>query len=166
MQAGKHQKDTETRFASAEMLVGNKLIRDYPTALSLSSITLAHHGDIRPSQVQWIKIKGHPHSSVATDGVRGINQAILSQWPVAKVAQEHSKPQSHKEMKQELKRQALKERRVIKRLAKLPQPPQRHPKVSPKLINQQASILGRVMKELETTTEAESLFALAMARDE
>lgn len=142
-------KDTGIQFSYAEILIGNKRIIDFPTAISLSSITLNSHGTIQPSQIQWIKIKGHPNESVRRKGVQRLTPRALHDWPVGQPRQ--LRPLSRKDEKRAAKNSLRKERRLAEKVAKMPAPKAHAPRnrVSPRLIKQQAEILKRVMKEVQ-----------------
>jgi hypothetical protein len=131
---GDGQNELTHRFSDAELLVDGKLIKDYPTAISPLSLTLAAHGPVSLYKVQWIRVRNHPDRKVSGKGVDILTPRMIKQ---------SRKPLGLKEQKREAKRQAAKARRFQHRVATKPKPVVNH-----RLLWQQQQILDRVMKEV------------------
>jgi hypothetical protein len=149
------------------MLIDDALVRDFPTAISLSSITLANHGTIRPSAIQWIRIKGHPVRQVATQGIKSPTPQLLKLWPITRAPARKPKPASRKDQKREHRQHLKRERRITNSLPQLPSARPSRRRVSPGLLKQQERVLNRVLREIEKPQdESTERFEVSMAKDD
>lgn len=75
-------KTDRLQFSVANILVGDRLITDFPTEISIGHIKTNSHGTIPVAAIRYIKIEKHKDQCLERYGCETVTAKMLLDWPV------------------------------------------------------------------------------------